>query len=313
MKTFSKLQKPLVIAICGPTAVGKTSLSIELAKELGTEILSFDSRQFFKELNIGTAKPSKEELNAVPHHFINNKTIQEEYNASKFEQEALQFLDDYFEKNKLAILVGGSGMYINALLDGFDKDLPSADPEIRKELNLLFETEGISALQELLAELDPVHFHNIDQHNPKRLLRAIEVCQLTNKPYSSFRKGEKQERVFDAIKIGLDRPREELYKRINWRVDLMIEEGLEEEVSSLLPFKDHNALKTVGYKEWWPYFEQKTSKKEVVEKIKVNSRRYAKRQLTWFKKDEEITWFNPSDKLEVLAYIRNRLNARESS
>lgn len=305
MKTSSNLSKPLLIVISGPTAVGKTSLSIELAQDLDAEIISSDSRQFFKELNIGTAKPSLKELQTVPHHFINNKSIKEEYNASLYEKEALSFLDQYFKRKNTALLVGGSGMYIDALLQGFDDKLPSADPKLRKELNELLEKKGLIALQEMLKIEDPVFYQEVDLNNPKRILRALEVCLICHQPYSSLRKGKKQLRPFNIVKVGIERSREELYQRINLRVDQMIAEGLEQEVKSLTSFKHHNALKTVGYKEWWPYLDGHIGKDEVLEKIKVNSRRYAKRQITWFKRDDEITWFSPSNKLELLTYIRN--------
>lgn len=281
-------------------------MAIELAKEFKTEILSADSRQFFQEISIGTAKPTKEEQLSAKHHFIDHLSIQEEYNASKFEKEALQFLESFFENHDQIILCGGSGMYVNALLDGFDEDLPSADPKIREELLKMLETEGIEALQNELKELDPEFYQEVDLANSKRLMRAIEICRMSPIPYSQLRKGRKKQRAFEVIKIGLEMEREELYDRINQRVDMMMEEGLVEEARSVYSYKGHNALKTVGYSELFDHFEGKWSIEEAVEKIKINSRRYAKRQFTWFRRDNEIKWFAANQKKEIIQYIRNR-------
>lgn len=297
---------PTLIVVCGPTAIGKTKFAIDLAQELNAEIISADSRQFFKELSIGTAKPNAEELATVPHHFIGNKSIQEDYNASDFEYEVLDFLTEYYKHNKVAIMCGGSGMYINAVCDGFDSEVPTADQEIREKLNKQLEIEGIESLQNQLLELDPIFYKEVDLKNSKRLLRAIEVCLMTGKPYSSIRKGEKKKRPFQIIKVGLEMNRDDLYNRINQRVDIMIQEGLLEEVKSVEAFKEKNALKTVGYKEVFEYLNGNWEFNFAIDKIKINSRRYAKRQMTWFKKDSQISWFNPKQKLEVLAYIRSR-------
>jgi tRNA dimethylallyltransferase len=296
-----------LIVIIGPTAVGKTATSIRLAQKLNAEILSADSRQFFKEISIGTAKPTPEEQAAVKHHFIDNRSIREDYNASDFEKEVLSFLSDYFEKKKTAILCGGSGMYIDAVCKGFDTEVPTSDPSIRAKLNENFENGGIESLQEQLKKLDPEFYQEIDLNNSKRLLRAIEVCLISDKKYSEIRKGKVAERPFNQLKIGLNIERSNLYDRINQRVDIMIEEGLIEEARSVFQYRNHNALKTVGYRELFNYFDKKCSLEEAIEKIKVNSRRYAKRQLTWFKRDDSIKWFAPSQDEEILQYIRNNL------
>lgn len=302
-------QKPTVISIVGPTAVGKTSLAIDLAEVFKAEIISADSRQFYSELTIGTAKPNKSELKAAKHHFINSLSIKTEYNASDFEKDALLFLDDYFNQKKVAILCGGSGMYVDALLKGFDNEVPTADKYIRESLNQKLDLHGIESLQEQLKSLDPMLYNTIDVQNSKRLLRAIEVCLITGKPFSAIRKNVPKPRPFNVVKIGLNQERDQLYKKINQRVDLMLKDGLLKEVKSVLKYKHKNALKTVGYKELFLYLEGNTSLAEAIEKIKVNSRRYAKRQLTWFKKDKEIEWFFPEQKAQIIEYIRSRLNS----
>jgi tRNA dimethylallyltransferase len=305
------LATPTLIVICGPTAIGKTKFAIDLAKEFNAEIISADSRQFFTELSIGTAKPTSDELESATHHFVSNKSITEDYNASDYENEVLGFLNDYYKKNSVAIICGGSGMYINAVCDGFDTEVPTADPNIRLALNKKFEEEGIESLQIQLKELDPNFYNEVDLMNSKRLMRAIEVCIMTGKPYSNIRKGIKKQRPFQIIKIGLEMDRQKLYKRINLRVDNMMTEGLLEEAKSVFQHQEKNALKTVGYKELFQFLEKKNSLEFAIDKIKINSRRYAKRQMTWFKKDTATTWFNPNQKLEVIAYIRNRRNDGE--
>lgn len=302
---------PTLIVICGPTAVGKTKLAIEVAKAFDAEIISADSRQFFKEISIGTAKPNAEELETVTHHFVNNKSISESYNASDFEYEVLDFLADYFKSNSIAVMCGGSGMYIDAVCEGFDIEVPTADEVIRNELNQEFEKKGISVLQEKLKQLDPEFYSHVDLNNHKRLLRAIEVCLITGKPYSSIRKGEKKQRPFKTIKIGLEMDRKKLYHRINQRVEQMMEEGLLNEVKSVEQYKSKNALKTVGYKELFNFLDNEWNLEFAIDKIKINSRRYAKRQLMWFKKDSQITWFNPDKNSELIAYIRRRTNHGE--
>jgi tRNA dimethylallyltransferase len=300
------LTTPTLIVICGPTAIGKTKFAIDLANEFGTEIISADSRQFFKELSIGTAKPNPSELKAAPHHFVNNKSIVEEYNASDFEYEVLEFLNQFYKNKSTAIMCGGSGMYINAVCNGFDNEVPTADNKIREKLNNTLKKEGIESLQNQLKTLDPSFYAQVDLKNSNRLIRAIEVCLITGKPYSEIRKGIKKDRPFQIIKIGLELDRSKLYNRINQRVDIMMKEGLLNEIKSVEKFKEKNALKTVGYKELFNYLNGECSLEYAIEKIKTNSRRYAKRQMTWFKKDTEISWFKPSQKSEVIAYIRKR-------
>ena len=290
----------LLLVIVGPTAVGKTALAIKLAKKYHTEIISADSRQFFREMSIGTAKPSIDELNKVTHHFINNISITEEYNAGKFEAEALLCMDDLFKTHNVVIMVGGSGLYIDAVCNGFDA-MPEIDEEVRKELNTLYAEKGITALQDQLLQLDPDHYNNVDLNNPQRIIRALEVCKSTGQAYSKFRKGEKKQRPFKIVKIGLNIDRELLYDRINKRVDSMMQAGLLDEVKKLLPHQHLNALQTVGYSELFEHLQGKTDLKTAIEKIKQNTRRFAKRQLTWFKRDAEIKWIEPNEKtLQVI-------------
>ena len=283
-----------LIVVCGPTASGKTKLAIQLAKHFSAEIISADSRQIYRELKIGSAPPSDVELKEVKHHFIASRNLDEDYNAGAYEKDVLQLLGKLFPQNKYSILVGGSGLYIDAVCNGFDK-VPSSFPEIRKQLQDLYETEGIDQLKKKLKELDSDYYNKIDLNNPQRLMRALEVCMGTGKPYSILREGKKNPRDFRIIKIGLELPREVLYKRIDERVDEMMKAGLAEEAQKLISLKYLNALQTVGYKELFDLFENKTSLDEAVDLIKRNSRRYAKRQLTWFRKDKEIQWFLPDD------------------
>jgi tRNA dimethylallyltransferase len=283
-----------LIVIIGPSASGKTALAIEMAKWLGTEIISADSRQVFREMNIGTAKPSIEQLKAVRHHLIGNVSITEKYNAGRFEKDALACLSAIFKYNQYALLVGGSGLYINALCHGLD-ELPDSDPEIRDSLVRRFRLHGIEFLQDALKKADPEYYTNVDLANPNRLIRALEVFEITGMPYSAFRKGVQVKRDFDILKLGLAVPRDKLISRINERTDKMMQDGLLEEVKSLLPFRSSNALNTVGYKELFDYLDGKYSLEEAVEKIKINTRRYAKRQMTWFRRDQEIVWFDPEN------------------
>jgi len=296
-------KKPNLIVLIGPTAVGKTSTAIKIAQAINAPILSADSRQFYKELSIGTAKPTLKEQAAAKHHFIDNKSIAEEYNASDFEKEAISFLEMHFKTNSNAILCGGSGMYIDAVCKGFDSEVPSSDDNIRQELQNEFEKNGIKSLQKKLKSLDAVYYGTVDLNNAKRLMRAIEVCLITGKPYSAIRQGKSVVRSFNIVKIGLMMERAHLYERINKRVDLMMEAGLLEEVKSVERYRENNALKTVGYRELFLYLDGKYTLSEAVEKIKVNSRRYAKRQLSWFKKDGEISWFEPNNWEQILDYL----------
>jgi len=295
------LIKTLII-ITGPTGIGKTDLSIELAQMLDTYIISSDSRQIYKELKIGVARPSDEDLKKVRHFMIANKSIYDYYSAGKYELEALDILKDIFQRKNTALLVGGSGMYIDAVCKGIDA-LPDAEPEIRKQLTEKYKNEGIESLRFDLKRLDPEHYEVVDLNNPKRLLRAVEVCIQTGKTYTSFLSNPDKKRDFNILKIGLERDRKELYDRINKRVDLMIDEGLQEEAMQFLKDKDLNSLNTVGYKELFPYFEGKYDLKEAVRLIKRNSRRYAKRQITWFKRDKDYVWFHPDDKQAIFAFI----------
>lgn len=296
-----------LIVIVGPTAIGKTSLSVAIAKELNTSVISADSRQFFKEMSIGTAKPNAAEMQNVPHYFIDSHSINEEYNVGKYETEAISLLEKLFKTNDNLILVGGSGLYIDAICKGFD-ELPEADPKIRIEINSLLESKGIIGLQKLLKQLDPVYYDQVDLQNPQRLSRAIEVCLTTGIPYSTLREGKNKKRNFNIIKIGLNTSREVLYERINQRVDEMIKNGLLEEVKKLQPLKHLNALQTVGYKELFDHFKNETELKSSVELIKQNTRKFAKRQLTWFRKDQEIKWFEPDELENIIDYLKEKLN-----
>tara|TARA_R100000935_G_scaffold21195_1_gene39583 strand:+ start:1071 stop:1994 length:924 start_codon:yes stop_codon:yes gene_type:complete len=302
-----------VISVVGPTAIGKTALSIKLAVAFNTEIISADSRQFYREIPIGTAAPSKEELNRSPHHFIHNRSIEDDYSVGDFEREALIKLDNIFEKNKVAVLVGGSGLYIKALLEGLD-NFPEIVPSIREKLNDTFSTEGLEPLQQQLKELDPVYYSQIDIQNPHRVIRALEICIGSGKSFSSFLAQPKPKRSFQIISIGLDAPREEIYDRINLRVDAMMDEGLLEEAQVLYPKRRLNALNTVGYKELFAFFEERIDLETAVEEIKMNSRRYAKRQLTWFRKNKETTWFNYKTPFqEIEQFINSKIDSASES
>ncbi len=296
-----------IIVIAGPTAIGKTALSIAIANELNCPIISADSRQFFKEMNIGTAKPTVPEMQGIQHYFINSHSINEDYNVGKFETEVIALLEKLLQTTDRVILVGGSGLYIDAVCKGFD-DLPEADPETRNQINSLFEAKGIEGLRELLKKLDITYYHQVDLNNPQRLSRALEVCITTGKPYSGLRKGISTKRTFNTIKIGLNTSREILYEHINTRVDDMMTKGLLNEVKSLLPYKHLNALQTVGYKELFNYLEDKTDLHTAIELIKQNTRKFAKRQLTWFRKDKEIKWFEPNETEKIIEYINEKLN-----
>jgi tRNA dimethylallyltransferase len=282
-----------LIVVCGPTAVGKTKFAIELAKQHKTEIISFDSRQFYKEMSIGTAVPSKQELAEIPHHFIQNKSIHEPYSVGDYQKEAKICMDKLFKKFDTLIMVGGSGLYEKAITKGLD-DFPTIDPSIRDELESKFQTIGISYLQKMLSEKDFVYYEKVDKQNHRRLIRALEVCLATNKPYSTFlNKKEHQPNDYEVIKLGLEITRELLYKNINKRVDEMITNGLLDEVKQLYPHKHLLALQTVGYRELFDYIDHKFTLEEAIEEMKKNTRRYAKRQLTWYRKEEEVKWVNP--------------------
>lgn len=287
-----------LLVIIGPTASGKTALSIQLAQQFKTVILSCDARQFYREMTIGTAKPTTEELAAAPHQFIDSLSIEEAYNMGAFERDAVAFLEQHYQQEQLAIMAGGSGLYVKAVCEGVDH-FPAIDPAVRVALNELWEAKGIEALQAELAIADPVYYQQVDQANPHRLIRALEICRGTGQAFSSFQGKSKAKRPFQAIKIGLDWDRAALYERINKRVDLMVEEGLVEEARSLYPKRHLNALQTVGYQELFQYFDGDIDLNTAIELIKRNTRRYAKRQLTWFRKDQAIHWVNPATAFEA--------------
>jgi tRNA dimethylallyltransferase len=283
-----------VYIIVGPTAVGKTAFAIQLAKQLQTEIISADARQCYKELSIGVARPSKEELVEVPHHFIASHSIHEKVDAVVFEQYALQKVTSLFETKDAVVMVGGTGLYIKAFCEGMD-DMPSIDPTIREGIIQQYESEGIEWLQNKLKAKDPAFWAQAEQHNPQRLMRALEVLEGTGKSILTFQQSVKKQRDFEVIKIGLEMDRALLNERIRLRVDQMIQEGLENEVKSLLPYFHLNALQTVGYSEWLPYFEHQVTIEEVALSITTHTRQYAKRQMTWFKKDKDVKWFQSSE------------------
>ena len=293
--------KNFLIVLLGPTGVGKTDVSINLATHFHCEIISSDSRQFYKEMTIGTAVPDKVQLEKVKHHFIRFISVQDYYSSSLFERDVLNILPQLFEKNKVTIMSGGSGMYIDAVCSGID-DIPDIDPAVREKYQKRYSEEGIGELRMALKLLDPEHYANVDLKNYKRIIRALEICESTGRPYSSFLKKQKRIREFGIIKIGLMRPRDELYTRINKRVDEMIETGLEEEVNSLYNFRNLNALKCVGYREFFDVIDGKITRDKAIELIKRNSRRYAKRQLTWWAKDKDIRWFQPERMEEIIEY-----------
>jgi len=298
------LTKPgkYLVVIAGPTAVGKTDVAIKLAKHWNSEILSADSRQFYNEMSIGTAKPDGEQLSEVKHHFVGQLSIHDYFNVSRFENEALQLLQNLFEQHDLVFMVGGSGLYIDAVCRGID-DFPDPEPEYRSYLKGLYRDEGIQKLQELLSELDPEYFETVDKNNPNRLLRALEVCHSTGKKFSDQRLNSSKQRDFRIIRIGLNLPRLELFSRIELRVDQMIKKGLVEEVQDLLPYRHLNALNTVGYKEIFEYLDSKITLEQAIVNIKTNTRRYAKRQITWFNRTNEYTWFEPSQLNEITNYL----------
>lgn len=297
--------KKKLIVIVGPTAVGKTPLAIELAKELGTEIISADSRQIFRELEIGTAKPSMEELAQVKHHFINIKSITEEYNAALFGKEALDRLYELFETKGIAVMCGGSGLYVKAVLEGFDQ-IPTIEVGIRDKINQEFEEKGLAWLQGQVQEIDPDYFSVVDTKNPQRLIRALEVSYSSGKPFSSWRNKQITSLPFEVMKIGLELPREELYHRIDKRMDEMIEKGLFEEAEKFYPQRQLNSLQTVGYQEIFGFLDGFYDKGESIRLLKRNSRNYAKRQMTWFKKDKEISWYRPDEMIQNLKILDSK-------
>jgi tRNA dimethylallyltransferase len=296
------LSKKHLIVLLGPTGVGKTAASISISKKFDAPIISADSRQFFREMYIGTAAPSPEQLFAAPHYLIGHKSITERYSCGMFEIEAIDLLEQLYQTHNSALLVGGSMLYIDAICKGMD-NFPAPDPELRKSLEKQLKEGGIEVLRAQLKLLDPIHYSQVDLKNSKRILKAVEVSLQTGKPYSSFLTDPKKERPFHQIKIGLNRPREELYEQINQRVDQMIVAGLVAEAQGLYPFRSHNALKTVGYREIFEHLDGNISLEKAIELIKRNSRHYAKRQLTWWARDNEIEWFHPDDIEGMIRYV----------
>ena len=300
------IRKKYLIVIVGPTAIGKTSLSIKLAKHYGCEIISADSRQFFKEMEIGTAKPSAEELAIAPHHFINSRSIFDAYSVGDFERDALAFLEKFYQDNDIAILVGGSGLYIRALCEGLDK-FPPVSEEIKQQVMVDFDNKGLDFLQAELKEADPVYYKEVDLNNAHRVIRAISVCRASGQPFSSFRKKETDTRPFTPIYILTEVERQALYAKINRRVDLMVETGLIEEARNLYQHKALTSLQTVGYQEFFDCFDGKITQEEAIELVKRNSRRYAKRQMTWYRKDAHWQGFSPENVEEIVAYVEKKM------
>lgn len=302
-----KANKKLIV-IVGPTAVGKTGLAIRLAKELGTEIVSADSRQIYSELSIGTSKPSSDELGQVRHHFIGFKSIEEEYDAGQYGRDSLALIHQLFERYDAVILCGGSGLYVKAVCEGFD-DMPDVAPEIREKIMTEYKEKGLAWLQQRVKELDPDYFSIVDQKNPHRLGRALELNYATGKPVGELQQKKIHRHPFEIIKVGLELGREELFRRIDLRIDNMIKNGLFEEAKGFHAVKNLNALQTVGYQEIFGFFDRYYDRDEAVRLLKRNSRRYAKRQMTWFKKDKEVTWFNPEQYDEMVKWLSARLIA----
>lgn len=297
-----------LLAVVGPTAIGKTALGIKLANHFNTEIISADSRQFFKEMNIGTAVPTSDELKAAPHHFIQHISITDTYNVGLFEAEALSKLDDLFKTKSIAVMVGGSGLYVDAVISGLD-DFPDVADEIRASLKEKLEQEGIISLQEELKICDPDHYESMDINNPQRLIRALEICRGTGKPYSSFTAQKRVKRKFQSLKIGLTADRKLIYERINKRVDLMVENGLIKEAQSLYPQRHLNALQTVGYRELFAHFQGEYDLERAISEIKKNTRRFAKRQLTWYRRDDSILWFEHNTPIEeIIQAIKRKVS-----
>lgn len=291
-----------LIVVTGPTAVGKTALTIEIAKHYGIPIINADSRQIYQELKIGTASPTAEQMQQVKHYFVGTKSITDYYNASMYEQEVVQLLEKLFVDSPVQLLSGGSMMYIDAVCNGID-DIPTVRDDIRNEMKRRYQEEGLEALCEDLRRLDPEHYKVVDRQNHRRVIHALEICYQTGKTYTSFRTQKRKERPFQIVKIGLTRDRQELYDRINQRVDTMMSEGLLDEVRSVSAYRSTNALNTVGYKELFDYLDGRWPLEEAVERIKGNTRRYARKQLTWYKRDEQVTWFHPDQQDKILKFI----------
>ncbi len=295
-----------LLVIVGPTGCGKTDLSIRLARHYDAPILSTDSRQFYRGMTIGTAQPTNEQLQTAEHHFIASHNLTDNLSCGEYEAQALERLRELFAHHELVIAVGGSGLYVRALCEGMD-DLPHADAALRNELTERLQREGLASLAEQLHELDPVYYETVDRNNPARVLRGLEVCLQTGRPFSEQRTGQKKDRNFRIIKVGVTLPREELYARIDSRVDAMMEAGLEAEARALYPYRGLNSLQTVGYRELFDYFDGRITREKAIELIKRNSRRYAKRQMTWFRRDSEIRWFAPDEDEAIINYVRDSI------
>lgn len=300
------MAKTLLVLI-GPTGVGKTELSLRLAENFGSPIISSDSRQLYADLKIGTAAPTPEQLSKVPHHFVGTLKLTDYYSAAQYEAEVLKLLEELFQSKDVIVMTGGSMMYVDAVCKGID-DIPTVDKETREMLIHRYETEGLERLCSELKLLDPEYYKIVDLKNPKRVIHALEICYMTGKTYTSFRTRSTRERPFHILKIGLTRDREELYERINRRVDIMMEDGLLEEVKSVYPYKHLNSLNTVGYKELFNYLDGVWDLPFAIEKIKQNSRIYSRKQMTWFKRDNDITWFHPDQEEDIMDYIKKKLN-----
>ena len=305
MATTMSSKRGTLVVVVGATGSGKSALAVKLATHLCAPIISTDSRQVFRGMPIGTAQPTREELAAAKHYFIADREVEDDFNCGKYETEALALLERLFTENDYVVAVGGSGLYVQALCEGMD-DLPDADPALRENLKQRMEREGLESLVAELRTLDAKYAEEVDLCNPARVMRALEVCLATGRPYSEQRKGVTAERPFNIIKIGTDMPRDVLYDRINRRVDMMVEEGLEAEARTMYPKRHLNALQTVGYRELFDYFDGNCSFEEAVGLVKRNSRRYAKRQLTWFRRDANTAWFNPSNLDAILEYIKSK-------
>lgn len=300
-----------LIVITGPTAVGKTALCLDIAQRFGIPIINADSRQIYKELSIGTASPTAQQLAQVKHYFVGSLSLHDYYSASLFEQQVLEILEREFQAHDFALMAGGSMMYIDAVCNGID-DIPTVDDKTRNNLKARLANEGLEPLVEELRHLDPEYYEIVDKQNPRRVVHGLEICLMTGKTYTSFRKREKKQRPFRIVKIGLNREREELYNRINSRVDQMMANGLLEEARSLYPMRQMNALNTVGYKEMFAYLDGTWTLDEAVERIKGNTRRYARKQLTWYKKDEQIRWFHPDQIEKIYSYISQNYEQRDN-
>jgi tRNA dimethylallyltransferase len=299
-----------LIIVLGPTGVGKSDISIQLTKNYHSEIISADSRQFFRELSIGTAVPSSEDMEMVPHHFIQTKSIHDYYNVSEYETEALQLISELFERVNPLILTGGSMLYVDTICNGID-DIPTVDPVIRDEVINWYEKNGIEALRERLLEIDPEYYRIVDLNNPKRLLHAVEIQQMTGKPFTSFRKKMIKERPFRIIKVGINQDRKVLYDRINQRVLKMMDAGLLEEARAVYPYRKLNSLNTVGYKELFSYLDGECTLDEAIDLIQRNTRKYARKQLTWFRRDQQIKWFEPEQIQEIIEFVDSKMNENE--